>query len=151
MKDFQRLKISRVKVPGKEDTEKSTSGEGSPLKVKEITGKMVKDDAFGKELDMGDISVDQQFKDESSTKTAEEKPVTISGKEKDVKKPVSEGASQQFHEIPGKMDKDAFGREIDVGKMSVDQQPSLDSLTEIAEDRSVAVPVKEKDLKKQTF
>ena len=146
-KIFTKIEDKPVTVPGKEDTKKPASEEGSPREVKEISGK-IDNDAFGKELDMGDILVDQQFDDENLTKTAEAKPASILGKDKDAKKLASEGSPRQFVEIPGKMDKDAFGRKIDVGKMSVDQQPDLESLTEIAEDRPVAVPVKEKGLKK---
>ena len=136
-------------VPGKEDDNKPLSEKGTPRKEKEISGEMDKD-AFGKELDIGDISNDQQSDDESFkfTKIAEEGPVAVSNLDKNVKKPASEGSPQQIDEIPGKMDKYAFGSEFDMGEMFVSQQPGKENLSKIGEDEPVTIPRKEKDVKK---
>ena len=136
-------------VPGKEVVKKPASEEGSPRKVKEISGKIDKD-AFGEEFNIGEMSVDQQSDDESFTKIRDDKPATVLGRDEDVKKLTSEGYPRQVDEIPSKMIKDAFGTEFDMGEMTVDQRPGNESRTNIAEDKPGTVPVKEKDLKKRT-
>ena len=141
------MKIRPVTVPGKEDTKKPASEEGSPRKVKEIPGKMDKD-AFGKELGMNDMSIDHQSDDENFTKFGADKPGSVPVKDEDVKKLASEDSPQQFEGISGKMDKDAFGKELDMGEISIDQQqPGNESFTNISEDKSATVSRKEDDRK----
>ena len=131
-------------VPGQEDATKPTSEGGSPKKVNEISGKMDKD-AFGKEFDLGEVSVDQHSDDESSTKIGEDKSVVV-GEGKDLRNPAFEGTPRKVELIPGRMNKDAFGEEFVLGDMSVDPQPG-DSFKKIGESKSTTVPGKE-DAKK---
>ena len=146
MKASQKLlKRSHLLFSRNDKESKKRSSEESHRQVNEISGKIDKD-AFGTECDMGEMSVDQQPGDESLTEMAKDKPVTILGKEKDLKMPTSEGSPREVKLIPGKMDKDVFGKELEMSDVSIDQQPSV---TKFGEDKPAIVLGKE-DAKKPT-
>ena len=127
MKASQRLlKKSHSTVSRKDKDANKRSSEESPRRVDEIPGKMDRD-GFGTDFVMGEMSIDQQPGDESLTEDRS-KPVTVLGEEKTLNKPASEGSPRKVELIPGKMDKDAFGKELDMGDMSINQQPSHERL-----------------------
>ena len=85
-----------------------------------------------------------------STKIGEEKTAAVPG-EKVAEKPASgEESPRKVKEISSEMDKDAFGKDFDIGEISVGQQSDDESFTKISDDRPATVLRQDEDVKKLT-